>query len=130
MGRAGPAGPPVRQAHGPGRRKRGNRYLGAVTGETAAAAGRTQTREGARYRKLARSRGKAKACVAVGNTQMRTCHALLSRPGTGYQDLGPDCYDRPRDHHRQVSRLVGQLGRLGYEVTLTRQDWSSQVSVD
>jgi transposase len=104
----------------PGRRKRGNRYLGAITGETAAAAGRTQTREGARYRKLARSRGAAKACVAVGNTQMRVCHKLLSTPGTRYHDLGPDYYDRRRDHHRQVSTLVGQLGRLGYEVTLSR----------
>jgi transposase len=106
---------------GPGRRKHGNRYLGAITGETAAAAGRTQTREGARYRKLARSRGAAKACVAVGNTQMRVYHALLSSPGTRYQDLGPDYYDHRRDdHHRQVARLVGQLGSLGYEVTLCR----------
>jgi transposase len=108
------------QRTGPGKRKRGNRYLGAITGETAAAAGRTQTREGARYRKLARSRGKAKACVALGNTQMRVYHALLSTPGTRYEDLGADYYDRPKDHHRQVSRLVGQLGRLGYEVTLCR----------
>jgi transposase len=106
---------------GPGKRKRGNKYLGAITGETAAAAGRTQTREGARYRKLARSRGAAKACVAVGSTQMRVYHKLLSTPGARYEDLGPDYYyDRRRDHHRQVSRLVGQLGQLGYEVTLCR----------
>jgi transposase len=103
---------------GPGKRKRGNRYLGAITGETAASAGRTQTREGARYRKLARSRGKAKACVAVGNTQMRVYHKLLSTPGLRYQDLGPDYYDHHRDHHRQVSRLIGQLTNLGYHVTL------------
>ena len=32
--------------------------------ETAVAAGKTQTREGARYRRLARRRGKAKAQVA------------------------------------------------------------------
>jgi transposase len=108
------------QRKGPGKRRHGNRYLGAITGETAAAAGRTQTREGARYRKLARSRGAAKACVAVGSTQMRVYHKLLSHPGTRYHDLGPDYYDRRRDHHRQVSRLVGQLGQLGYEVTLCR----------
>ena len=105
---------------GPGKRKRGNRYLGAITGETAAAAGKTRTREGARYRKLARSRGAAKACVAVGSTQMRVYHALLSNPGTRYQDLGPDYYDRRRDHHRQVRRLAGQPGQLGYEVILCR----------
>jgi hypothetical protein len=46
--------------------KKGNRYLAGVLGETAASAGRTQTREGARYRRLARRRGKLKAQVAVG----------------------------------------------------------------
>ena len=42
---------------GQARHKKGNTYLGGVLGETAICAGRTQTREGARYRKLARSRG-------------------------------------------------------------------------
>src|SRR6516164_707478 len=51
--------------------KKGNRYLGAITGETAVAAGRTQTREGAPHRRLARRRGAAKACVATGNTQLK-----------------------------------------------------------
>jgi transposase len=40
--------------------KKGNRYLAGVLGETAVPAGRTQTREGALYRRLARRRGKAK----------------------------------------------------------------------
>jgi hypothetical protein len=68
--------------------KKGNKYLGATSGETAVAVGKTATREGARYRKLARSRGKNKACVAVGNTQLRVYHKLLSNPGMRYQDLG------------------------------------------
>jgi transposase len=100
--------------------KKGNRYIAAITGETAVAAGKTQTREGARYRKISRRRGKAKACVALGNTQMRVLHALLSHPGSRHEDLGPDYYERQRDHHRQVSHLVGKLGALGYEVTLCR----------
>jgi transposase len=100
--------------------KKGNRYLGAVTGETAAAAGKTQTREGARYRRLARRRGKAKALVAVGNTQLNVYHALLSRPGTRYQDLGPDYYERQADTRRQIAYHVGKLGALGLEVTLCR----------
>jgi len=50
-------------------------------GETAVAAGRTQTREGARHRRLARRRGKAKICVATGNTQLKVYHKLLSSPG-------------------------------------------------
>ncbi|TVZ01174.1 IS110 family transposase [Trebonia kvetii] len=106
---------------GPARRKHGNRYLGAITGETAVAAGKTDTREGARHRRLARRRGKAKACVATGNTQMRVYHALLSRPGSRYQDLGPDYYERQRDTARQVSHHVGKLASLGYEVTLCKR---------
>jgi len=35
---------------GRARHKKGNKYPGAITGETAVAAGKTQTREGARYR--------------------------------------------------------------------------------
>jgi transposase len=81
---------------GQARSKKGNRYLAGITGETAVAAGRTQTREGARYRRLARRRGKAKAQVAVGNTQLKVLHKLLSSPGMRYQDLGADYYEWTR----------------------------------
>src|SRR5262249_10231444 len=69
---------------GKARSKKGNRYLAGITGETAVAAGKTQTREGARYRKLARSRGKAKAQVALGNTQLKVYHQLLPHPALPY----------------------------------------------
>jgi transposase len=105
---------------GTSKHKKGNRYPGAITGETAVAAGKTDTREGARYRKIARSRGKAKACVAAGNTQMRVYHKLLSNPGTRYDDLGPDYY--ARNTARQVSHHVAKLSALGYEVTLCRPE--------
>ena len=101
--------------------KRGNKYVGAVLGETAVAAGKTQTREGTRHRKIARSRGKAKAVVATGNTQMKVFHALLSSPGTRYEDLGPDWDTDERRTARRLSRLVGELGAMGYEVTLCRR---------
>jgi transposase len=103
------------------RHKRGNRYIGAVTGETAVAAGKTDTREGARHRRLARRRGKAKACVATGNTQMRVFHVLLSNPGMRYEDLGADWYDNQQQAARRVSRLVGALDDMGYDVTLCRK---------
>jgi transposase len=106
---------------GRARRKHGNKYIGAVTGETAVAAGRTDTREGARHRRLCRKRGKAKACVATGNTQMRVLHALLSSPGMRYQDLGPGWYDDERQATRRLSRLVGAIDAMGYEVTLCRK---------
>jgi transposase len=102
-------------------RKHGNRYIGAVTGETAVAAGRTDTREGARHRRLARNRGKGKACVATGNTQMRVFHVLLSNPGMRYTDLGPGWYDDARQAARRLTRLVGALDDMGYEVTLCRK---------
>ncbi|HYB17426.1 MAG TPA: IS110 family transposase [Streptosporangiaceae bacterium] len=100
--------------------KKGNRYLAGLLGETACAAGKTQTREGARYRRLARKRGKAKACVAVGNTQLKVYHKLLSNPGMRHQDLGPDYYERQRDIRRQIAHHIGKLGDLGFEVTLCR----------
>ena len=106
--------------NGRSKSKKGNRYLGGLLGETAVAAGKTQTREGARYRRLARRRGKAKACVAVGNTQLKVYHKLLSNPGMRYQDLGADYYERRRQIGRQISHHVGKLGALGFEVTLCR----------
>ncbi len=105
---------------GKAKSKKGNRYLGGLLGETAIAAGKTQTREGARYRRLARRRGKAKALVAVGNTQLKVYHALLSSPGMRYEDLGPDYYERRAEVSRQVRHHVGKLGALGFDVTLCR----------
>jgi hypothetical protein len=99
--------------------KKGNKYPGAILGETAVAAGRTQTREGVRHRRLARRRGTAKACAATGNTQLKASQ-LLADPGMRYQDLGPDYYDRQRDTRRQIAHHVGKLGSLGFEVTLCR----------
>ena len=59
--------------------------------------------------------------MATGNTQMKVYHALLSSPGARYEDLGPDYYERQRDHNRHLSRLVGEIGSLGYEFTLGRK---------
>ena len=105
---------------GRARHKKGNKYLAAVTGETAVAAGKTATREGARYRKLARSRGKGKAQVAVGNTQLRVYHKLLSNPGMRYQDLGPDYHERQAALRRKIAYHVREIEALGLEVTLAR----------
>ena len=105
---------------GRARSKKGNRYLAGVLGETAVAAGRTQTREGARYRRLARRLGKPKAQVAVGNTQLKVLHKLLSNPGMRHEDLGPDYYERRASLRRQIHHHVTHLESLGFEVTLCR----------
>jgi transposase len=107
---------------GRARHKKGNKYLGAVTGETAVAAGKTQTREGARYRKIARRRGKNKACVALGNTQLKVYHKLLSSPGMRYEDLGPDYYERQAAIRRKIAYHVREIEALGLEVTICRPD--------
>ena len=65
---------------GTSKSKKGNRDLGAITGETAVAAGKTATREGARYRRLARRRGKAKALVATGHTQLKVYTSCCPPP--------------------------------------------------
>ena len=105
---------------GKAKSKKGNRYLGGLLGETAIAAGKTQTREGARYRRLARRRGKAKAQVALGNTQLKVYHKLLSSPGARYEDLGPDYYEHQASTRRQIAHHVSKLGALGFDVTLCR----------
>jgi transposase len=105
---------------GRARSKKGNRYLAGVLGETAVAAGRTQTREGARYRRLARRIGKPKAQVAVGNTQLKVLHKLLSNPGMRHEDLGPDYYERRASLRRQIHHHVSHLESLGFDVTLCR----------
>ena len=101
--------------NGRAKSKKGNRYLGAaITGETAVAAGKTQTREGARYRRIARRRGKPKAGVALGNTQLKVYHKLLSTPGMRYEDLGVDYYDNRASTRRQVRALQKRASELGY----------------
>jgi transposase len=106
---------------GKAKARKGNRYLAATTGETAVAAGKTQTREGERYRRLARRRGKKKAMVAVGNTQLKVYHKLLSNPGLRYQDLGADFYDRRASTRHQMHHYVTRLENLGFDVTLCRR---------
>ena len=80
----------------------------------------TQTREGARYRRLARRLGKPKAQVAVGNTQLKVLHKLLSNPGMRHEDLGPHDYERRASLRRQIHHHVTHLESLGFEVTLCR----------
>jgi transposase len=107
------------QRKGTGKRKKGNRYIGAAAGETSVSAGRTKTREGARYRQLARRIGKDKAQVAVSNTQLKVCYTLLSSPGARYQDLGADYYDKRAQARRRARYHLAGLDALGYDVVLT-----------
>ena len=96
----------------------GNRYLARVLGEAAVAASRTDTFLGARYRRIARRRGKKKAIVAVGRSLLVIIWHLLANPNTGFNELGPDHYDRHLDTTTKRRNHVRQLEALGYKVTL------------
>jgi transposase len=96
----------------------GNRYLARVLGEAAVAAGRTNTFLGARYRRIARRRGKKKAIVAVGRSLLVAIWHLLSDPDSAFLDLGPDHYTRHVSTTSKRRSHVRGLEALGYHVTL------------
>ena len=72
----------------PGKTGKGNPYLKGVLGEAAAAAWRTHTFLGERYRRLARRRGKLKAMVATARSILVIVWHLLADRTTRYRDLG------------------------------------------
>ena len=96
----------------------GNRYLARILGEAAVNAGRTDTFLGARYRRLARRRGKKKAIVAVGRSILVIIWHILADPDTCFHELGADHYDRHANTLAKRRSHIRQLEALGYKVTL------------
>jgi transposase len=96
----------------------GNTYLARVLGNAAAAAGRTDTFPGERYRRIARRRGAKKAIVAIGRTMLVIIWHLLSDPAARYTDLGPGFYATHIDPERRKRNHIRQLEAPGYKVTL------------
>ena len=96
----------------------GNPYLARVLGNAAAAAARTDTFLGERYRRIARRRGAKKANVAVGRSILVIIWHLLSDPDARFYDLGPDFYATRVDPERRKHNHIRQLEALGYTVTL------------
>jgi transposase len=103
---------------GSGTTGHGNRYLARVLGEAAVNAGRTDTFLGARYRRLARRRGKKKAIVAVGRSILVVVWHLLADSDTEFHDLGAEHYQRHVNTSAKRHNHVRQLEALGYRVTL------------
>jgi len=96
----------------------GNRYLARVLGEVAVATSRTDTFLGARYRRIARRRGKKKAIVAIGRSTLVVIWHLLADPEAHFEDLGADHYDRHADTASRKRNHVKGLEALGYHVTI------------
>lgn len=96
----------------------GNRYLGRALGQAAVGTRRGDTFLGARYRRIARRRGKKKAVVAVGRSILVIVWHLLSTPGEVYTDLGAKHYEEHANTARKRRNHIRQLEALGYTVTL------------
>ena len=101
-----------------GKTGKGNPYLKGALGEAAAAAARTDTFLGERYRRLVKRRGKLKALVAVARSILVIVWHLLTDPAARYHDLGADYHQRHQTD-RKTRNLVRQLQALGHQVTLT-----------
>jgi transposase len=104
--------------HRGGRTGKGNPYLKGVLGEAAAAAARTNTFLGERYRRIVKRRGKLKALVAVARSILVIVWQLLADPTARYHDLGADYHSTRIDTTRKIRNHVSQLTALGYHVTL------------
>jgi transposase len=103
---------------GSGKTGKGNPYLKGVLGEVAAAAAKTNTFLGARYRGLVKHRGKLKALVALARSILTIIWYLLADPSARYHDLGAEYYTRRIDKDRQMRTHVRQLEALGFTVVL------------
>ncbi|MGH3123806.1 MAG: IS110 family transposase [Streptosporangiaceae bacterium] len=99
---------------------KGNPYLKGILGEAAAAAGKTDTFLGERYRRLARRRGKLKALVAIARSILVIVWHLLADRAARYHDLGADYHTSRIDKNRKTRNHVRQLEALGYTVTLNQ----------
>ena len=98
----------------------GNTYLARILGNAAAAAAKTDTFLGERYRRIARRRGAKKANVAIGRSILVIIWHLLSDPEARYTDLGAGFYASRIDPERRRRNHIRQLEALGYTVILER----------
>jgi transposase len=101
-----------------GRTGKGNPYLKGMLGEAAAAASKTDTFLGERFRRIVKRRGKLKALVAIARSILVICWHLLNETATRYRDLGADYYASRIDKDRKARNHIRQLQTLGYTVTL------------
>src|SRR6266536_1051618 len=104
--------------HRAGTTGKGNPYLKGVLGEIAAAAAKTDTFLGERYRRIVKRRGKRKALVAIARSILVIVWHLLADPAARYHDLGAGYYADRIDTARKARNHIRQLEALGFTVTL------------
>ena len=103
----------------PGKTANGNPYLKGVLGDAAAAAGKTTTFPGQRYRRLAKRRGKLNALAAAARTLLVIIRHLLADRAARFDDLGDDYYLNTTATDRRARSQIRQLQALGFTVTIT-----------
>jgi len=97
--------------------RHGNQQLKTTMMEAAQSAARTKTYFGAKFHAVNKRRGAKRAVGAVANKLVVTMwHVLTDRHE--FIDLGADWFKRQRDPEADKARLVAQLERAGYKVTL------------
>ena len=101
-----------------GKTGKGNPYLKGALGEAAAAAAKTNTFLGERYRRLVKRRGKLKALVAVARSILVIVWHLLANPATRFRDLGADYHTNRIATERRLRNHIAQLTAMGYRVTI------------
>ena len=101
-----------------GKTGKGNPYLKGALGEAAAAAAKTNTFLGERYRRIVKRRGKLKALVAVARSILVIIWNLLNDPTARFRDLGADYHTTRINTERRTRNYVTQLMAMGYRVTL------------
>jgi transposase len=100
-----------------GKSHRGNRWIKGIMTEIAWAATHTKGSYAAsQYRKLAATRGKKRALVAVANSLLQAVWYMLTHQ-QDYRDLGDRYLDQIRRKDLERS-LVRRLEQLGHKVTL------------
>ena len=101
-----------------GKTGRGNPYLKGALGEAAAAAAKTNTFLGERYRRIVKRRGKLKALVAVARSILVIVWHLLANPAARFRDLGADFHNNRIATERRLRNHIAQLTAMGYRVTI------------
>jgi transposase len=103
-----------------GRVTLGNRWLKATLCQCAWAASRCKNSYfRSQHHRITARRGPKRATLAVAHSQLCIIYELL-KDNTSYQDLGVDYFQRTNTD-RLKQKLVRNLERLGYQVTLASQ---------
>lgn len=101
--------------------RRGNPYLKSIMVQAAASAINTNgTYYQYKYRKLKERRGHKRALMAIAHSMLVAIYHMI-KYDKPYEELGAD-FKSKEDPGRRTRYLIGQLKKLGVEVTINQQN--------